>query len=189
MKAKFLSTLLASLAFGGAASAATIDTSALGSGFLGGTVAVTPEAVITSSGTDLFFGGADSRPDSFCAIQGSSCEADFMIDFVGLVENLTFVAAGADVGDFIEVFALDALGTSLGSVTLADVGGLIDLSAFGPLASVFIDDSSTGGGFGYAEFSFDLVSEVPLPVSGALLLAALAGTGLVRRRKPQQSTA
>jgi hypothetical protein len=183
MKAKFFTTLLASMTLGGSVAAATIDTSALGSGFLGDTVAVTPEAVITSSGTDFFFGGADSRSDSFCAISGSSCEADMLIEFVGLVENLTFVVAGADEGDFIEVFARDAYGATLGSVTQADVGGLVDLSGFGPLASIFIDDSSSGSGFGYAEFSFDFVTTVPLPASGVLLLAALAGTGLIRRRK------
>lgn len=155
------------------------------SGFLPGVfngVAVTPQGTIESSSGQIFFGGADGRPGSFCGYVGS-CEASLDIDFNDLIADLTFVVGGYNPGDFIEVFAYDALDNPLGSVTKA-ADGLVDLSAFAPISRIFIDDSSTGAGYGYDEFSWRVVgAQVPVPAAFPLLAGALGALAVWRRRR------
>ena len=172
------------LATASASDAATITVSGFSSGYQSNTVAIAPEATITSFGTDLYFGGAYSDPGSFCAISGFGCEADLEIAFNGVVSNLIFDVGGYDGGDYVDVNIFGVGNALLGSIAItSDVIGL-DLSSFGSITRLFFDDSSTGAGVGYANFSFDQVAApVPLPAAGFLLIGALGGLAALRRRK------
>lgn len=178
-----LALALSTTLLAGAAHAATF-TDLPGSGYFGGTVFVGAEATITSFGTSLYFGGADSRPDSFCAISGSSCEADMEIAFNYAVDNLSFSTGGFNPGDFVAVSAFDAAEILLGTIDVFS-DTFVDFRAFGSISRLFFDDSSTGAGFGYAGFSFEpaSVSAVPLPAGGLLILSGLGGLAVFGRKK------
>mgnify|MGYP002129735176 CR=1 FL=1 len=88
----------------------------------------------------------------------------------------------ADGGDFValDIFGLgDAL---LGTVDLTGDVLSLDLSSFGSITRLFFDDSSTGAGFAYSDFSFDQTAAVPLPASLPLLAAGMGLLAVARRR-------
>ena len=171
---------IALLPFG--ASAATLSVSTLPIGFYGATTAVVPEATLTSFGNDFYFNGAYNDPGSFCAISFGSCDADLQISFVGSVTNLMFDVGGWNDGDLVTLNIFGATNALLGSISItSDLIGL-NLTSFGPITRLFFDDSSTGAGVGYANFSFTQVASVPLPATLPLLAGAL-GAAFVARRK------
>ena len=180
-KIAIIAATLACLA--GGSNAATLSLGSFGVGFYGNTVAVAPEATLTSFGTNFFFGGAYLDPGSFCAINGGSCNASLEIAFSTAVSALSFDVGGYDPGDNV---SLDIFG--LGNVLLGNVGitsnvlGL-NLSSFGTITRLMFNDSSSGGGYGYANFRFDQVAAVPLPAGGLLLIGAIGGLVALRRRK------
>lgn len=171
----------------GAADAGTITVSGFAHGYSGSTVAVAPEATITSYGDQLYFGGAYGDPNSFCAISGGSCEASLNISFNDVIKNLKFDVGGWDPGDFVDLNVYGVGDALLGDVSLtSNVTGL-DLSSFGSITRLFFADSSTGAGLGYANFSFDTVASVPVPAGLPLLAGALAAAFAVSRRKKPQA--
>lgn len=173
------------LAAASASDAATITVTGFSPGYQSNTVAIAPEATITSFGTDLYFGGAyPGEPGSFCAISGFGCAADMEIAFIGVVSNLMFDVGGYQIGDYVDVNIFGISNVFLGTIAVtSDVVGL-DLSGFGSITRLLFDDSSTAAGVGYANFSFDQVAApVPLPAGGLLLIGALGGLAALRRRK------
>ncbi len=163
------------------ASADTLDFSVLSPGTQGNTVLVLPQATITSLGADIFVGAA-SIDHEICALtSGFDCQADMKIDFATAVNGLKFVTSGWDAGDHVDVNVYD------GAVLLGTVGkstdGLVDLTAFSHVTSIYLDDSSTGSGFGYDHFIF----AVPEPETYAMLLVGLGLLGFVARRKRAHS--
>lgn len=168
--------------FAGTTEAATLSLGGL-SGTVNQSVVVLPEATLTSSGR-FFFDGASDVPDSFCALRADAfrCEADLTIAFSSVVSNLFLQVSGYDGGDFValDIFGLgDAL---LGTVDLTGDVLSLDLSSFGSITRLFFDDSSTGAGFAYSDFSFDQTAAVPLPASLPLLAAGMGLLAVARRR-------
>lgn len=162
-------------------SADTLDFSALSLGTQNNTVLVLPQATITSLGTDIFVGAANIGHE-ICALTGGfDCQADMKIDFATAVNGLKFVTSGWDAGDHVDVNVYD------GAVLLGTVGkstdGLVDLTAFSHVTSIYLDDSSTGSGFGYDHFIF----AVPEPETYAMLLVGLGLLGFVAHRKRAHS--
>lgn len=163
------------------AEAATITVSGFGIGFFGSTVAVAPEATITSFGVDLYFGGAYGPPGSFCAV-GVGCAADMDITFVGAVSNLSFDVGGHNPGDFVALSVFGLGNSLLGSVNITGNAVGFDLSGFGTITRLFFDDSSSGAGFGYDNFAFT-VAAVPLPAGLPLMVGGIGALVAVSRRK------
>jgi len=176
--------ITATLLSSGAASSATLDFTALGTGFLGATTAVLPEASITGFGDDIYL-GSRRVSNSICSIQGSNCEADLQIDFTSTVSNLTFRTGGYNFGDSVTASIYDAGNSLLSSVVITS-DGLVDFSVFSGISRLFLDDNSSGAGFVYGEFNFDESSISPVPVPAAAWLfgsVALGLVGFARRRK------
>lgn len=178
LESKFTTIAAAGLMMAAAsASADTLDFSVLSPGTQGTTVMVLPQATITSFGTDIFV-GASGIDHEICALTSAfDCQADMQIDFATAVNGLRFVTSGWDDGDHIDVNVYD------GAVLLGTVGkstnGLVDLTAFSHVTSIYLDDSSTGAGFGYDHFIF----AIPEPDTYAMLLAGLGLLSFVARRK------
>lgn len=163
----------------GGAVADTLDFSGLPLGAQGTTVLVLPNATITSFGSDIYVGAAGIDHE-ICALTGGfTCAADMNIDFTLPVNGLGFVTSGWDSGDHIDVNAYNGA-TLLGTVGHS-ADGFVDLSAFSNVTRIYIDDSSSGAGFGYDHFVF---TPVPEPETYAMLLAGLGLLGFsVSRRK------
>lgn len=174
--------LAGALVFGAvsASHATTLDFTAFPFGAQGTTVLNLPEATVTGFGDDLFVG--DTVPNSICSLtSGFTCEADLKIDFVSDVSNLVFDANGFDPGDFIAVTAYNSANVGIGSFNIT-ANGSYGFGALAGISWVFFDDSSTGAGMSYANFTFDQGSvAVPEPNSLALLLLGIAGLGLALR--------
>ena len=144
---------------------------------------VTPEATFTSASGTIYVGAAGISHE-ICALNNNfNCEADMTVNFVGAVNNLSFVTSGWDSGDSVTVNVYDANGL-LGSVLSAS-NGLVDLSAFANVTKLFLDDNSHGAGVAYDHYTFD-AAEVPEPVSLALVAAGLVGLGAQRRKAAKQ---
>jgi hypothetical protein len=169
-----------------AAMADTLNFNTFSLGYQNTTTLTLPNATITSFGTNLYIGAAGIDHE-ICAINFGSCEADMKIAFNSSVSNLSFVTSGYNPGDFINVSAYNGM-TLLGSVGHSS-NGLVDLTAWSGITSIFIDDSSTGAGFAYDHFNFNTTAPVPEPETYAMMLAGLGLLGLARRRKQKQSAA
>ena len=172
------------LSLSAAASADTLDFSSLSQGSQGTTALVLSNATITSYGQDLFVGAAGIGKE-ICALNYGNCQADMRISFNYAISGLTFVTSGWQSGDLITVSAYDGA-TLLGSVDHA-TNGLVDLSAYSHVTSIYMDDQSTAAGVAYDHFNFNIAA-VPEPETYAMLLAGLGLMGTVaRRRKAKQA--
>ena len=171
------------------ARAATFDFS----GFTGvqpGNTAVLPEGTFTSLDDGLFVDGVTeyySPTGSLCALNAiGNCQADLELAFNGLASNLQFEAFGADPGDENSVTIFSGLTLLQTIVITAD--GIVDFTGFSNITSVLFDDSSTGGGFEFGNFTFDL-TPVPLPAALPLFAATLGVAGVAGWRKRRKVAA
>ncbi|WP_424971483.1 VPLPA-CTERM sorting domain-containing protein [Dinoroseobacter sp. S76] len=156
----------------------------------------TPEVAAT-----IFVGGAPVfgvQEVVFCAFDGTTCANDLILTFATPSTDVSFSVGDAlPVGavDTIQVSAFDAMSNLLGTVDVdsgdlaaggADANGIsqftVDLSAFGTIASVEIDDLNTAatGGFFYYDVN---ASPIPLPAALPLLALGLGALGAAKRRK------
>jgi hypothetical protein len=166
----------------GATSAATLDFSELGEGvFVSGTTQGISGASLATDGDGFIVG--EQFEYSICAASSvdESCANDLQIDFAEAVINLSFVVTGYNDGDLVNLSVFGAFSNLLGSINIVG-DGPVDLAGFGAIGSLNFDDSSTGRGFTYRDFTFD-VAPIPLPASAWLLLGALGGLGALARRK------
>jgi hypothetical protein len=145
-------------------------------------------ATITTPGNSLFVFAPGPlyvyTNGGFCSLNNGSCEGDATLTFSYAVTNLSFRADGFDAGDSALVTAFngsDVVGTqSILQDAVFSFGNLV-------ITSLFFDDSSTGRGFSYGDFAFDVAGDVPeAPEPGALGLLAvgLMGAAFARRRRP-----
>ncbi len=99
---------------------------------------------------------------------------------------------GASLTNFCAFWSTGAGGCT---GALSDTTGNIDLSEYfsfgsyvpGEIVSLTIEwfgvTTSTPGGHLVADFQFDAITTVPVPAAGFLLLGALGGLGMMRRRR------
>jgi hypothetical protein len=167
-----------------AAHANTIDFSGFASGDSGlSTLALGDVTFSVPGGTIYVYRpgdfGAFATSGGLCALTGH-CETDWTLSFAYTVTNLAFEAAFYQDFDSVVVSAFDGA-TLVGSVHVAS-DGAYDFGA-AHITSLVFDDSSTGDGFGFGDFSFDPVSApVPEPATLLLLGSGLCGAAYRRRR-------
>jgi hypothetical protein len=163
------------------AGAVTIDFSVFPHGNTGSTTLITPEATFQSFGGNFFIGAAGIASE-ICALNANSfdCQSDFQAVFTSSINDLTLVTSGYNPGDIVYVKAYNSGGTLLGTV-MQNKDGLVDLTAFSGIQRLYFDDQSTGAGFGYDHFTFNVAS-VPEPATMLLLVAGLSGLFCFRRK-------
>lgn len=183
----FLASGLLILGLASAAPAATLDFNETGIIDLQGSTVVTlSNAVLTSLDANFFIGfgyGETNGNGIACgATIGGDCEADWRIDFATDIMGLTFASFGTDPGDLVDVMAY-LNGALLGSIAVT-TDMMLDFSGFGVIDRLVFDDSSSGAGIGFGDFSFDTadMALVPLPATLPLLLAGVFGLSVARRR-------
>ena len=172
----------------GTATAATIDFSVFPFGNQGTNVLVTPNATFTT--TDGIFLNQSTSSDicAFNVAQFSCQEVDMTIDFTSAVSNLSFLATIFNPIDLVTVSIFNGAAL-LGSIDITG-DGIVDLSSFGIITSLFLEDKSTGNGFVYSAFNFDINgAEVPLPAALPLLAAGLGMMGAVGWRRKRKTIA
>jgi len=158
----------------------TLDFTTLSQGSQGTTVLVFPQATITSFGSDIYV-GASAIASEICPLTNAfNCQADLQIDFTSAVNDLSFVLAGYDAGDHLDINIFS--GTSLLGTIARQANGLVDLSAYSNITKLYFDDSSVGAGFSYDKFQFT-VAAVPEADTYGMLLAGLGLLGFATRRK------
>lgn len=161
--------------------AATIDFSGFTGGSVGSNTVSTPNATFTTTdGIYLNQGG----PSDICAFNTPqfSCQGvDMTIDFTNAVQNLSFVAFYYNPFDFVTVTAFNGA-SIVGSVDITG-DGLVDLAALGTITKLFLKDFSTGAGYAYKDFSFDVAAPVPVPAALPLLATGLGLLGVLGLRR------
>lgn len=161
-----------------------------------------PELSISTpdAGATIFAGGAPvfgTQEVIFCAFDGT-CANDLTLTFATPSTDVSFSVGDAltvGAAEFIQVSAFDAMSNLLGTVDVdsgdlapsgTDANGfsrfVVDLSAFGTIARVEIDDLNgpTTGGFFYYDVN---ASPIPLPAALPLLALGLGALGVAKRRK------
>lgn len=168
----------------GSANAATLDFTELGSGTIpGATASVTGADLI--SGGNSFFVSAAGISNSICALNSSGfhCANDLTINFTSSVTNLVFQTGGYESGDLAKL-SIFGLGGALTSIVDIASNGIVDLTSYGTITSLFFDDQSTAAGMTYGNFNFSVAtSAIPVPAALPLLLTGLGGIWLAGRRK------
>ncbi|MFK7753255.1 MAG: hypothetical protein AB8B51_11980 [Sedimentitalea sp.] len=188
-------SFLKSIALGGAvmavlsapAVADTLDFNGLGLGDSAATVMI-GNATLTST-TPGGFAVLDPGANGICFSNAAqtSCEGDGILAFNDIVENLSFDVSVFDPGDNVTIAAFNGA-SQVGLLTFNTMAGVADFTASGNITSLVFDDSSTGAGFAYQNFSFDtVVAGVPIPASMPLLAGGLALAGFVARRKKRKA--
>ncbi|MFN7222402.1 MAG: VPLPA-CTERM sorting domain-containing protein [Paracoccaceae bacterium] len=169
------------LALAGSAQAAVIDfTTATNDGT---TLVATGATATAGAGTTLAVG--DFVANALCPLGGFGCNGIMTLTFDADVSNVTFDYGFGNPGDSASLSIFDGLGALISSVLLTSTSGVAfaDLSYLGALRSILFDNSaSTGAGYAYGNVTYTPAA-VPLPASLPLLLAALGGAALIRRRK------
>lgn len=188
-------TALLVIVASGPASADTLDfTEAGGTGIVASPVNLS-NATLSSSinmfiGAPSVYGETNALGIACGAAANNSCVADWTIDFLFDVMNLSLSSFGVAEGDNVTVFAyLNGVLQGFVGVTSQTV---IDMSSFGVIDSLFFDDSSTVNlGIGFGDFSFEAapVNEVPLPAALPLLAAGLGAMGFMGWRKKRKALA
>lgn len=184
----FKTSLVAvSVMFGlaGAAQAETLDFGGLGLGDAGTVVNL---GNVTLTATTLGgFAVPDPAANGICFTNAakSSCEGDGILDFNYAVDSLSFELAVFNPGDSVVISAFN--GATMVTESLFEANATFDLSSFGTITRLVFDDSSTGAGFAYQNFSFERVAAVPLPAGMGLLAGALGVAGFVARRKKRHA--
>ncbi len=176
-----LGATVTALAFAGSAHAAVIDfTTATNDGT---TLVATDATVTAAAGTTLQVG--DFAANALCPIGGAGCNGVMTLTFGQDVSNVSFDYGFGNPGDSASLSIFDGLGALISNVLLTSTAGVAfaDLSYLGTLRSILFDNSaSTGAGYAYGNINYTPAA-VPLPASLPLLLAALGGAALIRRRK------
>jgi hypothetical protein len=175
--AAFTSALAGAQAF-----ADTIDFTTLPLGPVAGDI-VFPEATFSSSTGELYV-GADGIDHEICAFVSSTftCEADVTVDFTTAVNDLKFDVLGFDPGDSVTLSVFDGGGTLLGTSIIAS-NETLDLSGFGSVGSLFLENTGDGAGVAYDHFTFNESSPVPEPAAWTLMVGAFAGFAFAWRRR------
>ena len=130
---------------------------------------------------------APSVTDGFCFLDGAfggNCNAGGEILFDFAVSNLTFNIDGAELGDSVSITAFNGA-LSLATFNYTANQTVNDFAAYGPITRLLFVDSSTNAGVAYSTFDFRTTNQpanVPVPAAAPLLVAGLAGFGLLRRR-------
>ena len=162
-----------------AAQAAMID---LPGGTNDGTTLTTPEATVTAGpNTTLLVG--DFVANAVCPLGTAGCNGSMTLTFNFDVNGVSFDYGFGNDGDSAQLSIYDGLGALLGSLGLNLTSGVAsaDLSGFGTLRSIVFDNTAaTGAGYAYGNINYN---PVPEPTTLPLLLAALGGIALFRRKK------
>lgn len=189
-------TTLKTLAMGVAAAAClsfqaaadTLDFNGLGLGDSAATVMIGNATLTSTTPGGVSFLDPGANGICFSNAAQTSCEGDGILEFKDIIENLVFDVSVFDPGDNVTIAGFNGA-TQVGLLTFDAAAGVADFSASGQITSLVFDDSSTGVGMAYQNFSFDVVptAAVPLPASIPLLAGGLALMGLVTRRRKDRT--
>ena len=136
-----------------------------------------------TGGTSDLFRGAGSITNSICFIDGGVCEGDGEIDFDDLVGSINFEVGGFNPGDFVVVSAVDGADNVLATLNVAS-NGAYNFGGLSGISKLLFADTSTGAGFVFGNFNFDVTSAaVPVPAAAPLMLA---GLGFLARKRRKQ---
>lgn len=125
---------------------------------------------------------------AICAIGADGdCTGTMVIRLLGEPKrNLTFDAVLADAGDRATIKVFGESGRLDRIVVRSDSDTFVDLSGLTGVTRLVINSKKAGGGgFAFANVSFEDVPPVstPLPAAGVLLLAGFGGLFMMRRRR------
>ncbi|HET7409722.1 MAG TPA: hypothetical protein VFJ13_05945 [Paracoccaceae bacterium] len=145
-----------------------------------GTVITTPEATVTAApGTNLTIG--DFIDNAVCP-SVAGCTGAMELEFMFDVNNVAFEFGFGGSGDQATVTGFDSFGVQVGQIllTLASGTSFQSLATFGTLRSIVFDNTlAASSGYAYGNISYDRAAVIPLPATLPLLLAGIAGIGLM----------